>query len=46
MKNQTLESLIELAIVNEQEAYDSYMELCKLVDDKTAKDTLKFLSDK
>ena len=45
MKNQTLESLIELAIVNEQEAYDSYMELCKLVDDKTAKDTLKFLAE-
>lgn len=45
MKNHTLESLIELAIVNEQEAYDSYMELCKLVDDKTAKDTLKFLAE-
>jgi rubrerythrin len=45
MKNHTLESLIELAIVNEQEAYDSYMELHKLVDDKAAKDTLKFLAE-
>jgi len=45
MKNHTFESLIELAIVNEQEAYDSYMELCKLVDDKTARDTLLFLAE-
>jgi rubrerythrin len=45
MKNHTLESLIELAIINEQEAYDSYMELCTIVDDKTAKDTLKFLAE-
>jgi rubrerythrin len=45
MKNHTLESLIELAIVNEQEAYDSYMDLCKLVDDRTAKDTLMFLAE-
>ena len=45
MKNQTLESLIELAIVNEEEAYDSYMELYRMVDDKTAKDTLKFLAE-
>lgn len=44
MKKHTLESLIELAIVNEQEAYDSYMELHRLVDDRTAKDTLKFLA--
>jgi len=45
MKNQTLESLIELAIVNEEEAYNSYMELYRMVDDKTAKDTLKFLAE-
>lgn len=45
MKNQTLESLIELAIVNEEEAYASYMELYRMVDDKTAKDTLKFLAE-
>jgi rubrerythrin len=45
MKNQTLESLIELAIVNEEEAYASYMELYGMVDDKIAKDTLKFLAE-
>ncbi|MFH1078845.1 MAG: ferritin family protein [Pseudomonadota bacterium] len=45
MRNPTLESIIEIAIMNEQEAYDSYMELCKLVDDKTAKDALKFLAE-
>lgn len=45
MKNQPLESLIELAILNEQEAYDSYMELHKLVDDKSVRDTLKFLAE-
>lgn len=45
MKNHTLASLIELAILNEQEAYDSYMELCTIVDDKTARDTLKFLAE-
>jgi rubrerythrin len=44
MKNTTLESAIELAIVNEQEDYDAYMELCGMVDDKDAKDTLKFLA--
>jgi rubrerythrin len=45
MKNHTLESLIDLAILNEQEAYDSYMELCKIADDRAAKDTLKFLAE-
>ena len=45
MKNQTLESLIEMAIKNEEEAYASYMELYRMVDDKTAKDTLKFLAE-
>jgi rubrerythrin len=45
MKNKTLESLIEMAIKNEEEAYASYMELSGLVDDKTAKDTLKFLAE-
>ncbi len=44
MKNMTLESLIALAIKNEEEAYESYMELCSLVEDKEAKDTLKFLA--
>jgi rubrerythrin len=45
MKNQTLESLIELAITNEREAYASYMELHRMVEDRTAKDTLKFLAE-
>ncbi len=44
MKNMTLESLIALAIKNEEEAYESYMELCSLVEDPEAKDTLKFLA--
>lgn len=45
MKNKTLESLIELAIKNEEEAYASYMELYGIVADKIAKDTLKFLAE-
>ena len=45
MKNHTLESVIALAIINEQEAYDSYMELHNLVDDRAAKGTLKFLAE-
>lgn len=45
MKNHTLDSIIELAIVNEQQAYDFYMELFNIVDDKVAKDTLKFLAE-
>ena len=44
MKNKTLESLIEMAIKNE-EAYASYMELYGIVADKIAKDTLKFLAE-
>ena len=45
MKNKTLESLIEMAIKNEEEAYASYMELSGIVADKIAKDTLKFLAE-
>ena len=45
MKNKTLESLIEMAIKNEEEAYASYMELYGIVADKIAKDTLKFLAE-
>jgi len=45
MKNKTLESLIEMAIKNEEEAYASYMELDGIVADKIAKDTLKFLAE-
>jgi rubrerythrin len=44
MKNLTLEALIALAIKNEEEAYESYMELYGLVEDKDAKDTLKFMA--
>ena len=44
MKNMNLESLIALAIKNEEEAYESYMELHNLVEDKEAKATLKFLA--
>lgn len=45
MKNHTLESVIALAIINEQEAYDSYMDLHRIVSDQAAKDTLKFLAE-
>ena len=45
MKKQMLESLIEMAVKNEEEAYASYMELSGLVADKTAKDTLIFLAE-
>jgi rubrerythrin len=45
MKNHTLESVIALAITNEQEAYDAYMDLYALVEDKDARDTLKFLAE-
>lgn len=45
MKNKTLESLIEMAIKNEEAAYASYMELYGIVADKIAKDTLKFLAE-
>jgi len=45
MKNMTLEYLIELAIKNEEEAYASYIELSGMVNDKAAKDTLKFLAE-
>lgn len=45
MKSMTLESLIEIAIKNEEEAYASYMDLYGIVADKTAKDTLKFLAE-
>ena len=35
MKNKTLESLIEMAIKNEEVAYASYMELYGIVADKS-----------
>jgi rubrerythrin len=38
------DSIIERAIKNEQEAYDFYRDLARLVEDKEAKDTLLFLA--
>jgi rubrerythrin len=38
------ESIIERAIKSEQEAYDFYIGLARLVEDREAKDTLEFLA--
>jgi rubrerythrin len=38
------DSIIERAIQNEQEAYDFYTDLARLVEDKEAKDTLLYLA--
>jgi rubrerythrin len=40
----TLNSAIALAIDKEKEAYDFYMDLYKLVEDKEAKSTLKYIA--
>lgn len=40
----TLSSVINLAIDKEQEAYDFYMNLYNLVEDKEAKSTLKYIA--
>jgi rubrerythrin len=45
MENKSLETLIDRAIKNEEDAYDFYMRLHDKVSDKDAKDTLKFLAD-
>lgn len=39
-----MESIIERAITNEQEAYDFYMDLYGIVEDPEAKDTLLYLA--
>ena len=44
MENQRLSALIERAIKNEEEAYEFYMSLHRLVEDPVAKDTLQFLA--
>ena len=40
----TLADVIKMAIVKEKEAYDFYMDLYKIVEDKDAKDNLKFMA--
>lgn len=40
----TLDSVIKMAIEKEKEAYDFYMDLYNLVEDKHAKDTLKYIA--
>jgi rubrerythrin len=40
----TLADVIKMAIVKEEEAYDFYMDLYKIVEDKDAKDNLKFMA--
>jgi len=40
----TLNSVIQMAIDKEIEAYDFYMELYNVVEDKDAKDTLKYIA--
>ncbi len=45
MRSDTLQSVIDLAIQREEEACDFYLNLCNIVQDKTAKDTLKYLAE-
>ena len=45
MGNDTLQSVIDLAIQREEEAHNFYLNLCNLVGDKAAKDTLKYLAE-
>lgn len=45
MGSDTLQSVIDLAIQREEEAYNFYMNLSNIVEDKAAKDTLKYLAD-
>jgi rubrerythrin len=45
MGSDTLQSVIDLAIGKEEEAYNFYMNLRTDVEDKAAKDTLKYLAD-
>jgi rubrerythrin len=44
MKNSNLDSIIEKAIANEQEANQFYLKLSELVTDKAAKDTLLYMA--
>ena len=45
MGSDTLQSVIDLAIQKEEEAHSFYMSLRNNVEDKAAKDTLKYLAD-
>jgi rubrerythrin len=45
MGSDTLQSVIDLAIQREEEAFNFYLDLCNVVQDKAAKDTLKYLAD-
>ncbi len=45
MGSDTLQSVIDLAIQREEEAYNFYLGLCKVVGDKAARDTLKYLAE-
>jgi len=45
MGSDTLQSVIDLAIQREEEAYNFYMNLSNIVEDKAAKETLKYLAD-
>ncbi|MBE9546502.1 MAG: ferritin family protein [Proteobacteria bacterium] len=45
MKEKNLGSLIDIAIEREEEAYGFYMGLHDRIEDKSVKDTLKFLAD-
>ncbi|MGB4089616.1 MAG: ferritin family protein, partial [Smithellaceae bacterium] len=44
MKDANLDSIIEKAIANEEEANQFYLKLSQIVTDKSAKDTLIFLA--
>ncbi len=44
MKNPNLDSIIEKAIANEEEANQFYLKLAEIVTDKSAKDTLLYLA--
>jgi rubrerythrin len=45
MGSDTLQSVIDLAIQREEEAHNFYLDLSNVVQDKAAKDTLKYLAE-
>jgi len=45
MGSDTLQSVIDLAIQREEEAHNFYLSLSSVVQDKAARDTLKYLAD-
>jgi rubrerythrin len=44
MGTKDLSAIIDLAISKEEEAYDFYMELATMVDDRSAKDALQIVA--